>query len=189
MPVAEFLTWPNNTWTEIIWLKSMEHRYEKILKFLQAMPTYFRQECIPVGCIPPTAVAVCWGGVSASVHAGIHTPRCGPGDPTSQTPQPPPWVWAWWPPWPDPSTSPWFWAWRPPSARPINFPPGCGPGDPTLARPINLPLGVGLETCKACSNTIPPQACKACWNTTNLSVDRMTDTCKNITFANFVCGR
>ena len=52
------------------------------------------QECIPVGCVPPTAVAVCLGGVgvSASVHAGIHPPRpgpgplnlppgCGPGDP------------------------------------------------------------------------------------------------------------
>ena len=22
------------------------------------------------------------------------------------------------------------WAWRPPLARPLNFPPGCGPGDP-----------------------------------------------------------
>ena len=24
---------------------------------------------------------------------------------------------------------PWVWAWRPPRARPLNFPPGCGPGD------------------------------------------------------------
>ena len=63
-----------------------------------------KQECIPVGCVPPAAVVVCWG-VSASVHAGI-PPACGPGDP--------PWVWACWrPPRPDPSTSP----------------PGCGPGD------------------------------------------------------------
>ena len=29
-----------------------------------------KQECIPVGCVPPAAVAICWG--SASVHAGIH---------------------------------------------------------------------------------------------------------------------
>ena len=31
--------------------------------------------------------------------------------------------------------------------------------------------------------------CGACWDTTPPPVDRMTDTCKNITFANFVCGR
>ena len=72
-----------------------------------------KQECIPVGCILPTAVAICWG-VFTSVYAGIptpqgvgletpppplgvglETPRCGPGDPPGQTPQPPPWVWAW----------------------------------------------------------------------------------------------
>ena len=35
-----------------------------------------KQECIPVGCIPPAAVAVCWGGV----HAGI--------------PPASPWMWA-----------------------------------------------------------------------------------------------
>ena len=86
-----------------------------------------QQECIPVGCVPPAAVAVRgWG--SASVHAGMHSPGvgletplgCGPGDPArcgpgdhpgvdlettpgfgletphpSQTPQLPPWVWAW----------------------------------------------------------------------------------------------
>ena len=37
------------------------------------------QECIPIGCVPPGAVAVCCGGgVSASVHAGI-PPWPGPG--------------------------------------------------------------------------------------------------------------
>ena len=41
---------------------------------------------------------------------------------------------------------------------------GPGPGDPSLAIPLNLPPGYG-------------------------PVDRMTDTCKNIAFANFVCGR
>ena len=79
------------------------------------------QECIPVGCVPPAAVAV---GGSASVHAGVHSPlpavgletslgvgletpppdvgletttpppQCGPGTPLGQTPQLPPWVWA-----------------------------------------------------------------------------------------------
>ena len=36
-----------------------------------------KQECIPVGCVPSAAVAVCWG-VSASVHAGKHTPPARP---------------------------------------------------------------------------------------------------------------
>ena len=46
--------------------------------------------------------------------------------------------------------TPWVWAWRPLPAKPLNFPTGCGPGDPPC---------------------------------------RQTDTCRNITFANFVCGR
>ena len=52
--------------------------------------------------------------------------------------------------------------------------------------PSSSPLGVGLETYKACWDTrprparhagIPPSPCG------------QTDTCKNITFTNFVCGR
>ena len=93
------------------------------------------------------------GGVSASVHARI-----------------PPWVWAWRPP-------PQVWARRPPRCEPgdplprsdpSTSPPGCGPGDPHQARPLNFPLGVGLETCKACWDTTPPllDTCKACWDAT-----------------------
>ena len=93
----------------------------------------------------PASVAVCkgGGGVSASAHAGIppgpgDPPRCVPGDPPGQTPQPPPWVWAWRPPWPDPPTSPL--CLETPLARPLNLPPGCGPGDPPARHP-NLPSG------------------------------------------------
>ena len=73
------------------------------------------QECIPVGCVPPAAVAVCWGGVCLSAcwdtppGVGLETPpQCGPGD----TPRP------------DPSTSPWVWAWRPARHARIPPPPG-----------------------------------------------------------------
>ena len=59
-----------------------------------------------------TTVAV--GGRSASVHAGIHPPGCGPGDSL-------PWVWVWRPP---PSVG-----LETPHARPLNFPLWCGPGD------------------------------------------------------------
>ena len=73
------------------------------------------------------------GEGSASVHAGIPPgpgpPRCGPGDPPGQTPQPPPgcgpepprqtpqpppWVWAWRPsPGQAPQPPPWVCVWRP----------------------------------------------------------------------------
>ena len=65
------------------------------------------------------------GRVSASVHAGIHPQRCGPGDPPGQTPQLPPWVWAWRPPPPGrPLNLPlWVWAWRPAMHAGIPPPP------------------------------------------------------------------
>ena len=77
-----------------------------------------KQECIPVGCVPPAAVAVCWRGVCLSACWNTHT-HPGVGLETletpspSQTPQPPSWVLAWRPPRPDLSTST----------------PGCGAGD------------------------------------------------------------
>ena len=92
---------------------------------------------------------------------------------------------------------------------PLNFPLGCGPGPDPISFPLGCvpgsappqllpwlwawtrspstsPLGVGLETCKACWNTTPPPetCCKAYWDTT--PPRGQTDTCKNITFANYV---
>ena len=54
-----------------------------------------QQECIPVGCVPPTAVAV--GGAGRGVGGLDLIPLnfslgCGSG---SDPPQYPPWVWAW----------------------------------------------------------------------------------------------
>ena len=63
------------------------------------------------------------------------TPRCGPGDLPSQTPQPPPpGCGPGDPPWPDPSTSPLGVGLETPPARPLNLPSGCGPGDPPVDR-------------------------------------------------------
>ena len=82
-----------------------------------------QQECIPVRCVPPTVVAVCWGDLPQCM-LGYPPPRCGPGDP-----------------------------------------PGCGPGEtclkvwtwrPPRPHPSTSPLGVGLETCKACWDTTLP---------------------------------
>ena len=84
--------------------------------YRQCLNDRIEQECIPVGCVPPAAVNVCWGR-SASVHVGIHPPR-------TWTPK----VWVWRPT--NQTLNPhWVLAWRPP-----------------LTRPLNLPLGEGLET-------------------------------------------
>ena len=107
-----------------------------------------KQECIPVGCVPPTAVAVL--GV-------LHTNPPGSRPPRTRYP-PPPGVGLV----------------TPSGQFPLNFALGCGPGDPPGQIPLNFPpLGVSLKTCKACWDT--PQdpmqvctdtTCNACWDTT-----------------------
>ena len=82
------------------------------------------------------------GGLSASVHAGIHPlwawvwTSPGVGLDTHPTP---PWVWAWTPPWcqsgppqPDPPTSPLGVGLDTTLVRPPNLPPGPGPRHPPL---------------------------------------------------------
>ena len=77
------------------------------------------QECIPVGCVPPPAVAV-HGGV------GWGLPQCMLGY-TLETP----WVWAWRTPLGcQPGDHPGV-GLETPLARPLNFLPGRGPGDHT----------------------------------------------------------
>ena len=136
-----------------------------------------KQECIPVGCVPPAAVAV-HGGVClrACWDTHTHTPSgCGPGDP------------------------PQVWAWRPPRCGPGD-PPGCGPVDPPWPDPSTSPgsgsregvlpqcmlgythpLGVGVETPWVWAWRPPPRCGRG---------DPQPPTrCRNTTFANFVCGR
>ena len=102
-------------------------------------------------------------GVSASVHAGIYTP----------------WVWAWrspppgvgleTPPSQTPKLPPWVWAWRPPQSDPSTSP------WVWAWRPLNLPPGCGSVDLQGMLGYHPPPP------------DRMTDTCKNITFS--LCQR
>ena len=136
---------------------------------------HLQQECIPVGCVLPAAVAISWGrgllqcmlGYTSPLGLGLETPQSGPGDPL---------VVGLETPWPDPSTPPWVWA--------------CRPLQPD---PSSSPLGVGLEICKACWDTnrpwrparhagLPPAR-----NSGIPPPCGQTDTCKNINFANFVC--
>ena len=106
-----------------------------------------QQERIPVGCIPPAAVTMGERG-SASVHAGIHPPRCGLGDPR---------VWVSRPPGVGLET-PLDVGLETPQARPLNFPPRCGPGNlqsmlryhpwrPAARHAGIPPFGVGLPQC------------------------------------------
>ena len=89
---------------------------------------YNTQECIPVGCVPSAAVAVCYGGgCLPQCMLGYTPPRPRPGDPPGlglgleTPPMPGPGdplglglemplgletLWAWAPPWSDPPTSP-----------------------------------------------------------------------------------
>ena len=142
----------------------------------------------------------CHGGVSTlPVRAGTpwsrHPPRAGIHPNCSRHP-PPPGV-SLETPQSDPlQLPPWVWAWSPPSQIPLNFPLGCGPGDPPQPDLPKLPPWVWawkptrhagippLETsCKACWDT----TCNACWDTTPPC--GQTHICKNITSTNFVCGR
>ena len=111
------------------------------------------------------------GEGSVSVHAGMHPPGCGPGDPpgVAWRPHPPQ----------DPSNSPLGVDMETPPARPLNFPPGCGPRDPLPARSLKLPPGCGPGDQEGMLGCHPPETCKACWDTP--PVNRITDTCKNIT--------
>ena len=95
------------------------------------------EECIPVGCVPSAAVAVCWG---------VSLPQCMVG----YTPQP------------DPSTSPLGMGLEIPLARPPNLPLGIGletlphqtpqlplwvcAWRPPQTDPSTSPLGTALET-------------------------------------------
>ena len=112
---------------------SLTKRTDVFHKFL------IKQECIPVGCVLPTAVAISWGCLSecwdtTPLGVGLETLLgVGLDTPLQVWAWIPPWVWAWRPPWPDPSSS---------------------------------PLGVGLETSKACWDTPSPETCKTCWDTT-----------------------
>ena len=69
-----------------------------------------------------------WGGGLPQCMLGYIPPRCGPGDPPWSVPGDPPGSVPG-----DPLGlglgTPWVWAWRSLLARPLNFPPGCGPGD------------------------------------------------------------
>ena len=82
--------------------------------------------------------------------------------------------------------TPWVWAWRP---------PWCGPGDPLVLAwrpswpdPSNSPRVWAWKPAR--HGGIPPlppeTSCKACWDTP--PVNRITDTCKNITLPQPRCG-
>ena len=152
-------------------------------------------ECIPVGCVPPAAVAI---------RGGLHQvpplrtrPPPGPGT-TPGTRKPPllqgrhPWDQA--PPW---SRHP-SWDQAPQSRHPPGpgsplGPGNCPPPGQIPPRTRHPPPGPGTPEQTPPRARHPPEQTPPRPGTPKtrhpLPVDRMTDTCKNITFANFVCGR
>ena len=155
------------------------------------------QECIPVGCVLAAAVAIggvpqCMLGYTPWVWAwrphppGValetpkvwvwRSPRCEPGEPPRCGPADPPRCGPGDPARPDPSASALGVGLEPPSpARPLNFPPGCGPG--------NLQGMLGYHPQDLLQGMLgyhPPFL---------TPVNRIPDMCKNITLPQLRCGR
>ena len=152
----------------------------KPLELHDYLKNLVEQECIPVGCVPPAAVAV-MGSLHPPWNRHPFQSRHPPEQaPLGQIPLNFPLVVGL-----DrsPSNSPLAVGL---DQIPLNFTLGCGPGPDPLQLPpwvwawrppgdlLQGMLGYHLEC--ILGYYTPP-------------VDRMTDTCKNITFANFVCGR
>ena len=105
---------------------------------------------------------------SSSHRGGGHLPQC-------MLRYTAPWVWAWRHP-------PWVWAWRPPGCWPED-PPGQTPQLPPGCETGNLQGMLGYHSPETCCKACWDATCNTCWDTTPSNVDRMTDMCKNITFA------
>ena len=89
--------------------------------FLQEEESHTKQECIPVGCVPSAAVAVCWGGGGLPQCMLGYTPLLGLDTP-----------WAWTPPRPGPG--------HPSLGRPPSYPPpGLGLDTPPGQIPHPIP--------------------------------------------------
>ena len=93
-----------------------------------------------------------------------------------------PLVWAWRLPWVWGLETPQVWASNTPRPDPSTSPPGCGPGNPPSQTP-QPPPGCGPGDPPPTKTPQPPPGWWA-WR----SPCAQTDTCENITFANFVCG-
>ena len=119
---------------------------------------FIQQECIPVGWILPTAVAMgglpqCMlgytplgVGLETPPSVGLETPLgVDLETPPGQTPQLPPWVWAWRPPLARPLSSPWVWAWKP--ARHAGIPPTWRPAARHAGIPAAMHAGI-LPPCE-----------------------------------------
>ena len=109
-----------------MWSKRVVNMVRRCLSVQLNLTVWQLQECIPVGCVPPTAVAVSWGPVGVCLSACWDTPTpclpgCGPGDPPGMG---------------------------------LDTPLGVGLETPQ-PDPSSSPLDVGLEICKACWDTHP----------------------------------
>ena len=150
--------------------------------------------------LPPWMLAWIWSTLNFPLG-------CGPG---SDPPQFPPWVWAWiWSPsisplgvgldliplnfhlgcgpGPDPPQFlPWVWAWRGVSLAGGSPWQGVLPGRGLLGRGVSLAGGSPWQGVSLAGGSPWQGGLPAC--TEADSPCGQTDTCQNITFANYVCG-
>ena len=92
-----------------------------------------KQEYIPVGCVPPACCPYLPGVGGGACLWSRGVPSSGSRGGVCASPQ----VWA-------------------PGVGLETPPPGCGPGDPTQARPLNLPPGCGPEDLQGMLGYHPP---------------------------------
>ena len=118
----------------------------------------------------------CWDppgvGLETPLVWAWRPPRCGPGDPSGCGPGDPSGCGPGDPSGCGPGDPPQVWPWRPWQ---------CGPGDPPRPDPSTSPLGMGLETCKACWDTTPTGDLLQGMLGYHPPVNRIIDRCKNIT--------
>ena len=93
---------------------------------------YSQQECIPVGHVPPAAVAI--GGDLPQCMLGYIPPGCGPGTPLGVGLE-----------------TPWCWPGDTTLARSLDSPPGCGPEN--LQGMLGYHPPPPETCCKACWDT------------------------------------
>ena len=158
---AALLASPNESLTR----KQSQHKpsftVKRLTRFIRIQTQHnedplHKQECIPVGCVPAPTVAIHGGGGLPQCilgytppGVGLENPKDGSGDPANvglETPK--------------------VWAWRSPPAKPLNFPPGSGPGDPLLQGMLeyHLKCMLGYHPLLQCMRW--DTTWNACWDTT-----------------------
>ena len=186
--------------------QTLQYCYFWEILFLLQRTFLVKQECIPVGCVQPAHWPYL---IEKTTHAPLKKPHMPPLKKPCMPPRKttmPPWSSHAWPPRASTHAPPSNHACPPratthaPPEQPC-MPPGSNHTHP-LGATMHAPSPRATMHAPGSNHTCPPKqprmpptpwsnhACPPGSNHTRPPpVDRMTDTCKKIAFANFVCGR